>query len=326
MKTMIGVDVGGTWLRATRYDIDLKPQAHARNTSYPQKEPKPEGEEAAKIIFARLVATIREVIPDRKEDVLGIGVVLPGPVNAKTGILIAPPNLPFRNTPIRQMLQDEFAIPVFIGNDADLAGLAEHQHGAGVGSDTMIYITVSTGVGSGIIIHGEPFSGRGQGGEAGHIVVEPDGPMCSCGRQGHLEAVTAGSGMVRIVKGRIAAGEATSILALAGGNPEAITAEMIAEAAGQGDTLGLEIITQAGRYLGIAIASLMVLFNPDKFVLGGGVTESGDLLLKPMHAAIKKYAMNELYWENTPVVLAELDKDVGLIGAASLVKMRQMQG
>ncbi len=326
MKTIIGVDVGGTWLRAARYDIDLKPQAHARNTSYPEKGKKPEGEEAARIVFERLVATIRTVIPERKEDVLGIGVVLPGPVDAKTGILIAPPNLPFRNAPIRQMLQDALDIPVFIGNDADLAGLAEHQHGAGAGSDVMIYITVSTGVGSGIIIHGEPFSGRGQGGEAGHIVVAPDGPMCSCGRQGHLEAVAAGSGMERIVKNRIAAGESSSILDLAGGDPVEIKAEMITRAAQQGDALGLEIITQAGRYLGIAIASLMVLFNPDKFVLGGGVTDAGDLLLKPMHAAIQKYAMNKLYWENTPIVMAKLDKDVGLIGAASLVKLRQMQG
>jgi glucokinase len=224
------------------------------------------------------------------------------------------------------MLQDALGIPVFIGNDADLAGLAEHQRGAGVGSETMIYMTVSTGVGSGLILHGEPFSGRGQGGEAGHIVVEPDGPLCSCGKQGHLEAVAAGSGMTRIVRNRIAAGETTSILTLAGENPADITAEMITEAAQKGDAMGLETITQAGRYLGIAIASLMVLFNPDLFVLGGGVTEAGDLLLKPMHDAIEKYAMHKLYWEHTPIVLAKLDKDVGLIGAAALVKIRQTQG
>ena len=124
MKTIIGVDVGGTWLRATRYDINLKPQAHARNKSYPEKGPKTKGEEAAKVVLERLVATIREVIPEHKEDVLGIGVVLPGPVDAKMGVLIAPPNLPFKNTPIRQLLQDALGIPVFIGNDADLAGLA----------------------------------------------------------------------------------------------------------------------------------------------------------------------------------------------------------
>ncbi len=314
MPHIIGVDVGGTLLRAARFDFDLNLLERTQ-----QHTP---GEQGPDATLERLYETIRQVMPDDPDDVAGIGVALPGPLDAEAGTLIAPPNLPFKGeVPMRKLIRDAIGGKVFLGNDADLAGLAEHQRGAGRGAKNMIYITVSTGVGGGIIIDGVPYSGRGQGGEIGHMIVWPDGPLCSCGRRGHLEAVSAGSGIARIMRERIAAGEKSSVLDLAGGDPGEITAKLVGEAAKGGDALASEVVRQAGHYLGVGIASLMMLLNPDLFVLGGGITKLGDWLFEPMNAAIRDYAMVPRYWENTPIVAAQLGDDVGLIGAAALVKI-----
>ncbi len=313
MKSIIGVDVGGTLLRAARFDDDLNLLERAKQETH--------SDEGVDAVFDRLVETIRQVLPGTPGDLSGIGVALPGPVDSAAGVLIAAPHLPFKNMPIRQMLADALNAPVYIGNDADLAGLAEHQRGAGRGAPTLIYITVSTGVGSGIIIDGRPFSGRGQGGEVGHMVVAPDGPMCGCGHRGHLEAVAAGSGIERIARRRLEAGEESSLHERAGGDLSRVTAKMVGEAAQAGDPLALSLITDAGRYLGMAVASLMMILHPDRFVFGGGVTRLGPLLFDPMKQAVREYAMHPLYWEKTPLVMAELKDDVGLTGAAALVKV-----
>jgi len=215
--------------------------------------------------------------------------------------------------------------PVFIGNDADLAGLAEYTLGAGKGYRSMVYITISTGIGGGVILNGKLQTGRGQGGEFGHMVVDPDGPLCGCGRYGHLESVASGTGIANIARQRLSDGEQSMLHDIVEGDLSRISAKVVSEAAKQGDALALEIITNAGRYLGVNIASVMMLLNPDVFVIGGGLTKIGDLLFDPMHEAIRKYTMHPRYWENTPVVTAQLGADVGLVGAAALVRMKLEQ-
>jgi glucokinase len=239
------------------------------------------------------------------------------------GILIAPPNLPLKNCPVTSLMEQAVGGPVFIGNDADLAGLAEHRMGAGRGTKNMIYITVSTGVGGGIILDGKIYNGRGQGGEIGHMVVGPDGPLCGCGKQGHLEAFSSGTGIARIARERLATGEPSSITALVGGDLSQVTAKVVGQAAINGDTLACDIIRDAGRYLGVNIASLMMLLNPDMFVIGGGVSKLDSLLFEPMHEAIRHYTMHPGYWENVPIVRAQLGDDVVLTGTAVLVKVMQ---
>ncbi len=315
MQTIIGVDVGGTLLRAARYDLEL-------NTLERVEQPTC-AELGSDAVLERLYQTIREVLPEPPDTTIGIGVALPGPVDMTNGILIAPPNLPLKDCPVARLIEQAVGGPVFIGNDADLAGLAEHRMGAGRGARNMIYITVSTGVGGGIILDGKIYNGRGQGGEIGHMVVWPDGPMCGCGKQGHLEAVSSGTGIARAARDRLASGESSSITKLVGGDLSQVTAKIVGQAAASGDVLARNIITHAGRYLGINIASLMMLLNPDMFVIGGGVSKLGAMLFDPMHEAIQQYAMHPGYWKGIPIVHSQLGDDVVLTGAATLVKVTQ---
>lgn len=312
MQTIIGVDVGGTLLRAARFGSDLTMLERVEHPSH--------AEEGVDAVLDHLFKTIRRVLPQSPDGLEGIGLALPGPLDVVSGTVIATPNLPFRDLPIAALVREAVGGPVYLGNDADLAGLAEHQLGAGRGAHTMVYITVSTGVGGGVISGGKPSVGRGQGGEIGHMVVLPGGPPCGCGRRGHLEALSSGTAIARIARERLEAGQTSTIRDLVGGDLARVDARIVGQAAHDGDTLALEIIRQAGHYLGIGIASLLSILNPDIFVLGGGVTRLGDLLFEPMWEAIKTYAMHPRYWENTPIVHAELGSDVGLYGAAALVR------
>ncbi len=314
MPSLIGVDVGGTLLRAARFDPDL--------TLLERAEQETRAELGADAVFDRLIETIQQVMPESPADLLGIGLVLPGPIDPYEGILIAPPNLPWKAMPIARKVREALgAGPVYIGNDADLAGLAEHQLGAGKGARNMVYMTISTGVGSGIILDGRPYIGRGQAGEAGHMVVDPNGPVCGCGHRGHLESYASGTGIARITRERLAAGEPSSLRDRVGDNLGDVSARIVGEEARKGDALSLSVITQAGHYLGIALANLMMLINPDMFVFGGGVSRLGDLLFKPAGHAIREYVMHPIYWEKTQLVTAQLNEDVGLYGGAALVRV-----
>lgn len=315
MQTIIGVDVGGTLLRAARYDLNLNSLKRVQQPTH--------AEAGSEVVLERLYHTIRQVLPEPPDTIIGIGVALPGPVDMVNGILIAPPNLPLKECPVSHLVEQAVGGPVFIGNDADLAGLAEHQMGAGHGAKNMIYITVSTGIGGGIILDGKIYNGRGQGGEIGHMVVWPDGPMCGCGKQGHLEAVSSGTAIARIARERLAAGESSSITKLVRDDLSQVTAKVVGQAAAGGDALAQEIITKAGYYLGINIASLMMLLNPDMFVIGGGVSKLDSMLFDPMHQAIQHYTMHPRYWENVSIVHAQLGDDVVLTGAGALVKVMQ---
>jgi len=311
MRTMIGVDVGGTLLRAARFDEDFKMLERAEQTT--------EASRGTDVVLDRLAETIRQVLPESPENLAGIGLALPGPLDRENGVLLTPPNLPLKNVPIVQIIQESVGGPVFIGNDADLAGLGEYALGAGVDAQHMVYLTISTGIGGGLIINGEPVIGGGLGGEVGHIVIDPDGPLCGCGKPGHLEALASGTAIAKMARRRLEAGESSAMRDTVKGEVDVITSEIVGKAAQAGDTLACEIIEQAGYHIGMGIASLMALLNPDMFVLGGGVTNLGDLLFDPINQAVREYAMNRNYWENTPIVRAQLGDDVGLYGAAVLV-------
>jgi glucokinase len=317
MKTIIGVDVGGTQLRAALFDTSLNLLERSQQDT--------NGAQGADAVLDRLYETIRQVMPEDTGDLVGIGLGLPGPLDQAAGTLISPPNLPFKGeVPFRKLVQDAIGGSVFLGNDADVAALAEHQQGAGKGTRNMVYLTVSTGVGGGIIIDGMPYSGRGQGGELGHMVIVPDGgPICGCGKYGHLEALASGTGMSRIAQARIEGGSKSALKEMVGGDLTKLSGRLVGQAAQEGDVVALDIVRQAGRSVGVAIATLMMALNPDMFVIGGGVSKLGDLLFKPMHEAIREFCMVPKYWENTPIERVQLGDDVGLIGAAALVKVNK---
>jgi glucokinase len=312
-KAIIGVDIGGTWLRAARFDADLAIVNRAELPSH--------AEEGSDAVVSRLIDVIRQVLPGSSGDVLGVGLGAPGPLDPKEGLIIKTPNLPWENLPLARILREALGCAIYLGNDADVAGLAEHRFGAGKGTRHMVYMTLSTGIGGGVIVDGKLLTGRGQGGEIGHMTILPDGPMCGCGHPGHLEAVASGTAIARIARERLAAGERSAIQEAVGGDLSHITAETVGVAANAGDALARAILQQAGRYIGMSIASLMHLLNPEMFVLGGGLTKIGDLLFDNIHEAVREYAMHPRYWENTPIVRAALGEDVGLLGAAALVMM-----
>lgn len=309
---LVAVDLGGTQIRTALCD----PRGQIlRRIARPTLAT--EGPEAVIRRLEEAIAGAMEGTP--ADQIAGIGIGAPGPLNPISGIILEAPNLPgWTNVPLRSMISARFGLPTFLGNDANLAALAEYTFGAGRGRPDMIYLTISTGVGSGIIVNGEMVLGaHGLGAEAGHIIVDPTGPRCGCGHFGCLEAFASGTAIARHVVARIKAGKKTRITKMVGGDLAKVDARVVGEAAKLGDKLAIQAFQRAGKYLGIGIASLLRLFNPTMIVLGGSVTKAGALLLDPMWAAIKEYTP-AIYWEGLSVVQAALGDDVGLLGAVAL--------
>ncbi|RMF37957.1 MAG: ROK family protein [Chloroflexi bacterium] len=309
--SIIAVDLGGTWLRVARYRADGTRQQRLKMATH--------AEEGAEAVIERVVRGVQAVLPEDGK-VEAVGLAMPGPLDPYRGVVIEAPNLPgWERVPIRDRLQEALGLPVYVGNDANLAALGEHRYGAGRGVDDLVYITVSTGVGGGIILDGRLLLGSGGlAGEIGHMVLEPDGPPCTCGRWGCLEALASGTALGRQARELAARGQAEAILRRAG-RLEAIDGVAVGEAALQGDPVAQELIRRAGYYLGLAITNLMHLLNPARFVLGGGVTQVGDLLFDAIKATVQERTMGPLYWEGVEIVPAGLGDDVGLLGALALV-------
>jgi glucokinase len=306
-KPVIAVDVGGTQLRAALYlDESLNPVKIARsNTRHPTETP-----------LDRLISLIESIWPDDKT-VTAIGVAAAGPLDPFEGIIFEAPNVPgWVDLPIKSKLEDCFHTTVALGNDANMAAIGEWRYGAGIGHHHVIYITVSTGIGGGIIVDDRLLLGvRGLAAEIGHITVLPDGPLCGCGHRGHLEALASGPAIARWVSQEISQG-AHSILP--GG--ETLSAKMIAEAARSGDELSIEAFDRAGTFLGRAVADFAHIFNPSIVIIGGGVSRAGPLLIEPMQAALRKYVISKHYAEELILTTAALGDEAGLVGAMALAR------
>lgn len=312
MPSIIGVDIGGTQIRAALFDLEYNLLERAS-----QLTGAAEGSDA---VTERIIETIRQVVPEEPGELLGIGVAIPGPLDAKAGVVLNTPNLPFEDYPIRQIIKDAFGGVVHVGNDADVAALGEFTLGAGKDVDHLIYLTISTGIGGGIIIDGKPYIGNGLAGELGHMIMDPSGQIGGLARIGDIEDIASGTAISHYARTRMAAGEETMLHEMVNGQFDDISARHVGEAASQGDTMALDIVQNVATYLGAHIASLMAIFNPDMFVIGGGVIKMGSILKEPMKEAIARFSLNERYWTETPIVEAELGEDVGLYGAAALVQ------
>lgn len=314
MKHYLAVDFGGTQIRAARYGQDLDME---ERTSSPTQ-----AEKGREWVLRRIEEAVRRVWPSDGH-VTAIGVAAPGPLYSESGLLLYAPNLPgWENVPLKERLEEMLGIPTFVGNDANLAALGEHRFGAGRGVDDLIYLTISTGIGGGIVVGGKLFEGgQGLGGEVGHIIVEADGPPCLCGSRGCLEALAAGPAIANAAREAIAEGRSSTLLDRVGGDPDRITAREVNLAAQEGDELSREMFERAGTYIGVALVSLMYLFNPSLFILGGSVTKAGDLLFEPIRRVIRDRAP-EVYQQNTSIRRAGLGDDVGLAGAVAFAQDR----
>ncbi len=266
-------------------------------------------------IFATIDEAIGTVADPRT--IAGIGIGAPGPLDPWKGVIFSPPNLPgWDGTPLKQLFEARFGLRTLVGNDANLAALAEHRYGAGKGYDHMIYVTVSTGIGGGVIVDNRLLLGHcGFAGEVGHMTIDMHGPQCRCGNMGCLEAIASGTAIARRARELVASGVET---ALRGLPPDEITAKKVAELAIQGDETSREILQQAGTALGVGMVNLIHLFNPQRIIIGGGVSNAGPLLWDPMRQTVATRALTSCQRE-TEIVPVGLADDAGLLGAIAMV-------
>ena len=311
---IIGVDLGGTQIRAARLDHKLQILAREETLTLADQGLEP--------TIERIKKLIRAVWPQDGTRVAGIGISAPGPLNPVTGVIVAPPNLPgWHNVPLRDILQDAFGVTVYVGNDANVAALAETARGAALGFRHVIYITVSTGIGGGIITDGRMLLGKdGLAAEVGHMVMVVDGRVTT------LEKEAAGPALARQARARLEKGESSLIRDLVKGDLSKISGKTVGQVAEAGDPLALEIVRRGGRILGLGITTLLHLFNPEIIVIGGGVSKLGELLFEPMREAYQQYAIDSAYWSDLRIERSALADDVSIVGAAALVVTQGGQG
>ncbi len=254
------------------------------------------------------------------ERVAGLGYSTAGMMDVESGVIFASPNQgTWRDVPFRSLLSQALGLPAWIEMDANAAALGEAWKGAGAGAEHFVYMVVGTGIGAGILAGGRVHRGwRGTAGEIGHTTIDPDGPLCPCGNYGCLEGMAAGPAIARRAEGVVQQGRKTIIPELAAGG--AVTAEIVAEAARQGDRAACEVMADTARYIGIGVANVITLLSPEAVALGGGVMRgAGDLLLEPIRHEAERRCGVWVDIGSRRIELSRLWEDAGLLGAARLV-------
>lgn len=310
MALILALDFGGTKHAAALVALrERQWVAHQRAFSPPNPDASSD------------LAIMRSLIHDllQGEKPAAIGVSFGGPVDATTGTVRLSHHVSgWENMPLRQMLEEEFGVPASVDNDANVAALGEHRFGAGIGYDSLLYITVSTGVGGGWILNGRPWRGaEGMAGEIGHTVVDPAGPLCLCGKRGCVERLTSGPYIAQQVREQLQQqpNRGRILRTLVGDNLEAIAAHIISQAAAQGDELAREALEYAGSALGRGIGNAANLINPQRFILGGGVTKAGEMFWASVRRVARETALPEV---NFDIVPAALGDEAPLWGAVAL--------
>ena len=314
-KNRIGIDVGGTNVKIALVDTKGK---IVYSNSVPTR---------AEMGYEYTVNNIKQAIYDllketklTTKDIEGIGFGFPGQVDYKAGIVRNAPNIPgWVEVPIAKLIEDEFKIPTRVDNDVRCAALGELNYGAGKGCENLICITVGTGIGSGLILNGKLVRGASNAaGEIGHIKLQMNGgPLCGCGDTGCLEAFASGPSIVAMAEDYIRGGKSTKFREMASGGQ--ITPYIVCEAAKAGDPVAQRIFTIMGEYIGIGLASVVNLLNPERIIVGGGVADAGEILLAPMAEALKKRAM-KIAGAAVEIVPAQLGNTAGVIGSSLLIE------
>src|SRR5713226_4221376 len=354
LPVVIGVDLGGTQIRA----------AVLRGAELISRVAQLTGEDTApEHLIPRIFNVIRQALDEARttlDQVAGIGIATPGPLDHRTGIVYAPPNMPgWDSVPLRDIFEQHFSpaskggdaaqLRIFVENDAHAAGLGEYLFGAGGGCCNRVYLTISTGIGGGVIVDGKIVEGaNGTAGELGHMTIDRHGGRCRCGNYGCLEYLASGTAIARYANEAIAAGQGVELLEFARalqqhvqegnelelptheaagvgyegspGNLEAprITAHMVSQAAQAGIPLARAIITNAAEAIGVGLVNVIHIFNPQVIVLGGGVTQMGPMLMEPALRIVQERTM-KVPLDAVRIVLAELGGNAGLVGAGALV-------
>ena len=311
LPVYLSLDVGGTQTRAAVVSSDGKILSRDAGLT-----PKQGGPSAAVEAIVRTARNAVAASGRTMASIEAVGLGAPGPLDPEAGIVFFVPNLPgWHEVPLRDLVQAGLGRPTFLVNDADAAAVGEHAFGAGRGVANLIYITVSTGIGGGLILGNKLYRGAGGwAGELGHMTIQENGPLCGCGNYGCWEALASGTALARKAVDRLWVGARSSILEEAGGDLRRVDAKAVHEAALKGDALAKDLIAETGRYLGIGLASLVNVFNPEMIILGGGLTQMGDMLLEPARSSLQMRAM-EPGLRVLRLELAQLGDDAGLVGA-----------
>ncbi|MBR2719573.1 MAG: ROK family glucokinase [Clostridia bacterium] len=252
------------------------------------------------------------------DDLQSVGIGIPGIAEPGTGMVPFCTNLGWVNVPLKETFQKYINKPLFIDNDATVAGLAESVAGVSAGTHSSVFLTLGTGVGAGIVINGKVWSGfHGVGSEVGHMILELDGEPCSCGNRGCLERYTSATAIIRMAREAVAKHPESMIMTLCEGDPAKINAKMVFDAAREGDEQGKKVFRRYARYLGQAIANVINFLDPEVVVLGGGVSKAGSFLLDAVREETPKYCVYKAM-PISRIELAELGPDAGIIGAAML--------
>jgi glucokinase len=320
MALAIGVDIGGTKVAAGVVDETGRVLASERRAT-----PGADIAETEQVI----VEVVAELAA--RYEVTAVGVGAAGWIAADRATVLFSPHLAWRDEPLLAALTRRIALPVLLDNDANGAAWAEYRFGAGAtvpAPKALVCVTLGTGIGGGLVIDGEVYRGGfGTAGEFGHTTVVVDGRRCACGNRGCWEMYCSGNALAGEARelAEVAAVGARRLLALAGGSVEALTGEIVADAAREGDPAALEICIGVGRWLGRGLANLAAVLDPDLFVIGGGVSELGDLLIEPARLEFAATLPGRGYRPLAPIALARLGPQAGLIGVADLAR-RELTG
>jgi glucokinase len=312
----IGIDIGGTKVAGGLVTAEGAVVGRARrDTPHRSKSPA--------VVEDTIVEVVDELLALADEEVVGVGIGAAGFVAADRATVVFAPHLSWRDEPLQANLQRRVPVPISVDNDANAAVWAEWRFGAARGESNVVMVNLGTGIGGALLLDGHVLRGQfGIAGEFGHMQVVPGGQRCECGNKGCWEQYASGNALVREARSLMTANSpiATDLLARAGGDPMALTGPMITEAAREGDPTATELLTEIGHWLGVGIANLAAAFDPGMFVIGGGVSAAGDLLLEPATTMFRRSLTGRGYRPLARIVLAQLGNEAGLIGAADLAR------
>jgi glucokinase len=311
---VVGVDLGGTKLLAGAVDADLGVHHRTRRDVAGIEQ----GE-----LLERCVDAVHEAVDAAPGLVRGVGFGIPALIDQRRGIAVVAVNLPLEGVRFRDLMAERLGLPVWVDNDANLAALAEHRHGAARGTTEAVVLTLGTGIGGGLVLSGEVYRGAiGAGAELGHMVIAEDGPPCqgNCPNHGCLEVMASGTALARVA-GELAMDRPESGLGRARAEGREITGPLVTELAHDGDESAVEALATIGRHLGVGLSSFVNVFNPEVIVIGGGVIGAGDLLLEPAREEMLRRALPPSR-DEVRVVPARFGQEAGMLGAATLAMER----
>lgn len=313
-KVIAGIDIGGTKIALALETIEGERLSHRRLVT--QVELGPQG------ILRLIVQGLEGMLSEAGAELACIGIGCAGPLDLERGLIMSPGNLPgWDEFPLPGLLEERLGAPAFLENDANAAALGEHEYGAGRNLRDMVYLTISTGIGGGVIVGGELVHGvKARAGEVGHLTVLPDGPRCHCGSRGCLEMLASGTAIARRARERMAGGaESSSMMSEMIRDGSELTARMVSLAALDGDRVAREVWDESVLYLSIGIANIFSLLAPEAVILGGGVSASGEQLLGPLRPLVRERA-SMMPPEKISIVRAALGAESGLCGAVVVAR------